>query len=131
MNIHNMVYKGTALGPPLRNIFYAYAAVAVNLLGFLEIIFADNSNCFKDLVIHIPNTTLHAQMRLCQEGLHKWGKANHVSFDPTKESQHILALSGGENRNFRLFGIPFDHADEGCYRENGHGRRFGNRIHNA
>ena len=49
-------------------------------------------------------------MRLCQGELHKWGKANQVSFDPTNESKHILALSGGEGRNFKLLGVPFDHA---------------------
>ena len=47
MHIHNMVYQGTVLGPPLWNIFYADAAVAVNLLGFLEIIFADDFNAWQ------------------------------------------------------------------------------------
>ena len=37
-------------------------------------------------------------------------KANQVSFDPTQESQHILALSGGEVRNFQFLGVPFDYA---------------------
>ena len=84
MNIHNMVYQGTVLGPPLWNIFYADAAVAVNLLGFLEIIFADDLNCFKDFGIHAPNLKLHAEIRRCQGKLHKFGKANHVSFDLAK-----------------------------------------------
>ena len=100
MNIHNMVYQSTVPGQPLLNIFYGDSAVAVNLLGFLEIIFADDLNCFKNFGIHIPNTSLQAEMRLCQRELHKWGKANQVSFDPTTESQHILELSGGEGRNF-------------------------------
>ena len=42
--------------------------------------------------------------------MHKWGKTNQVSFDPAKESKHILALNGGEGQNFRLLGVPFDHA---------------------
>ena len=42
--------------------------------------------------------------------MHKWGKANQVSFDPAKESKHILALNGGEGVNFRLLGVPFDNA---------------------
>ena len=49
-------------------------------------------------------------MRRCQLELHKWGNANQVSFDPAKESKHILALHGGEGYNFRLLGVPFDHA---------------------
>ena len=110
MNINNMVYQGTVLGPPLWNVFYADAAVAVNMLEFLEIVFADDLNCFKDFGLHIPNETLHAEMDRCQSELHKWGKANQVSFDPAKESQHILALNGGEGINFKLLGIPFDNA---------------------
>jgi len=86
MNINNMVYQGTVLGPPLWNVFYADAAVAVNSVEFLEIVFADDLNCFKDFGLHIPHETLHAEMDRCQSELHKWGKANQVSFDPAKES---------------------------------------------
>ena len=66
MMIHNMVYQGAVLGPPLWNIYYAYAAVAVNLHGILEIIFADDLNCYKDFGLSIANSELQAQMRQCQ-----------------------------------------------------------------
>ena len=105
-----MVYKETVLGPPLWNIYYADAAIAVKVHGFLEIVFADDLNCFKDFGIHISNSELHEEMRRCQQELHKWGRANQVSFDPSKESMHVLALNGGEGPNFRLLGVPFDHA---------------------
>ena len=110
MNIHNMVYQGTVLGPPLWNVYYADAAIVVNLLGFMEIVFADDLNCFKDFGLSEANKTLHAEMHQCQRELHKWGRANQVSFDPSKESTHILALNGGEGCNFKLLGVPFDHA---------------------
>ena len=105
-----MVYQGTVLGPPLWNVYYADAALAVNLIGFLEIVFAEDLNCFKNFGLHILNETLRTEMNLCQRELHKWGKANQVSFDPAKESQHILALNGREGQNFKLLGIPFDNA---------------------
>ena len=60
--------------------------------------------------MQIPNETLHAEMDRCQIELHKLGKANQVSFDPAKESQHIPALNGVEGMNLKLFGIPFDKA---------------------
>ena len=110
MKIKNMVYQGTVLGPPLWNIYYADAALAVNLHGFLEIIFADDLNSFKDFGVQTPNSELQAEMDQCQQELHKWGNANQVSFDPAKESKHILALHGGEGANFRLLGVPFDNA---------------------
>ena len=49
MTINNMVYQGAVLGPPLWNVFYADAADAVHVHDFLEVIFADDLNCFKDL----------------------------------------------------------------------------------
>ena len=110
MMIHNMVYQGTVLGPPLWNIYYADAAVAVNLHGFLEIIFAGDLNCFNDFGLHTPNSELHDEMCSCQQELHRWGRANQVSFDPNKESMHVLALHEREGPNFRLLGVPFDNA---------------------
>ena len=62
MNISNMVYQGTVLGPPLWNVYYADAALAVNLIGFLEIVFADDLNCFKDFGLNVANETLHEEM---------------------------------------------------------------------
>ena len=84
MTIQNMVYQGTVLGPPLWNIYYADAAMAVNIIGFLEIVFADDLNCYKDFGIHIPNSELHVEMHYCRSELHRWGKANQVTFDPAK-----------------------------------------------
>ena len=110
IKIHNMVYQGTVLGPPLWNIFYADAVLVVKVHGFLELIFADDLNCFKDFELSTSNSELHTEMRQCQGELHKWGRANQVVFDPSKESMHVLALHGGEGPNFRLLGVPFDHA---------------------
>ena len=71
MNIINMVYQGTVLGPPLWNVFYADAALAVNMIEFFEIVFANDLNCFKDFGLHVPNETLHAKTNRCQSELHK------------------------------------------------------------
>ena len=55
-------------------------------------------------------STLVQGMTRCHQELHKRGKANQVTFDPSQESMHILALHGGQGSNFRLLGVPFDHA---------------------
>ena len=71
MNSSNMVYQGTVLGPPLWNVYYADAALAVNLIGFLEIVFADDLNCFKHFGLNVANATLHEEMLQCQFEFHK------------------------------------------------------------
>ena len=40
----NSVFQGTVLGPPLWNMFYADAALATQLLSFVEVVFADDYN---------------------------------------------------------------------------------------
>ena len=110
MRINNMVYQKTVLGPPLWNAFYSDAAIAVNLYGFLKIIFAYDLNCFKDFGLSVENSTLVQDMERCHEELHKRGRAKQVAFDQSKESMHILALHGSQGSNFRLLGVPFDHA---------------------
>ena len=101
-NMHNMVYQGIVLSQQLWTICDADTAFAVNLVGFLEIIFADDLNCYKDFGIHIPNPSLNAEMRRCQGELHKWGRANQINLDPTNKSQHILRLNAGEGQNCRF-----------------------------
>ena len=44
----------------------------------------------------------------CQEELHKWGEANQVTFDPKKESQHILSRTKPWGEPFDLLGVRFD-----------------------
>ena len=92
------------------NTSYGDAAVAVNLLGSLEVIFANDLKCFQDCRLCIANVDTAQDMRRCQQKLHKYGYANQVNVDTSKESMHILALHGGEGSNFKLFGVPFDHA---------------------
>ena len=110
MRISDMVYQGTVLGLPLWNIFYEDAADAVHLHDFLEVVFADDLNAYKAFAFTTANEALYVDMRNCQREVHKWGKANQVSFDPSKESMHVLALHVGKGPNFRLLGVPFDHA---------------------
>lgn len=47
-------------------------------------------------------------LEMCQHELHKWGAANQVAFDATKESQHVLSLTDPTGDGFKLLGVPFD-----------------------
>ena len=44
----------------------------------------------------------------CQTELHKWCKANQVSFDPAKESVHIMSHAQPHGDPFKLLGVTHD-----------------------
>ena len=54
------------------------------------------------------NDAIKKSLHNCQDELHKWGQANQVSFDPGKESKHVLSLSDPWGNSFNLLGVPFD-----------------------
>ena len=45
--LKDMVYQGTALGPPLWNLFFASSRHAVNAHDFTEVVFADDLNSYR------------------------------------------------------------------------------------
>ncbi len=106
--LKNSVYQGTVLGPPLWNIHYADAQVAVNAEGFSEVIFADDLNCSKDFGSHLTEAQIRQQLGACQNSLHRWGAANRVLFDPGKESFHGIHRGRHFGEEFKILGVLFD-----------------------
>ena len=43
-----------------------------------------------------------------QEELHTWGSANQVTFDPSKESKHILSRNMPSGEDYKFLGVTFD-----------------------
>ena len=106
--LENMVFQGTVWGPMFWNVFYQDAAHAIQSANFVEIIFADDLNAFKKYGSKATNADILKDMDSCQNMLHSWGRANQVTFDPTKESKHILSRSNPHGHSFSLLGIQFD-----------------------
>ena len=77
-------------------------------MEFIGIVFADDLNCTRIFPKATTNAAAFALARLCQSELHKWGGANQVMFDPSKESFHIIHRTRGEGENFTILGIEFD-----------------------
>ena len=59
------VFQGTALGPPLWNIFYTDAVAVVKTFKFLEIVFADDLNCCKPCAARTPMHEIPRQSQRC------------------------------------------------------------------
>ena len=110
MALKDMVFQGTVWGPVLWNVFYQDARKPVRDAGFTEEVYADDLNAYKSFPLSVANSTALKEGKNCQAKLHKWGSANHVSFDPKKESFHVLARAGGEGGNTELLGVNFDTA---------------------
>ena len=108
LQLSDMVFQGTVLGPPLWNVFYEDARIAVDSHNFEEVVYADDFNCFRLFDRGVPNFILLEEARHCQKSLHAWGHANQVCFDPGKEHIGILSMTEPVGDNFKLLGVEFD-----------------------
>ena len=101
----NSVFQGTVLGPPLWNVFYKDAAQSIRRCNFTEVVFADDFNTWCAFNRQIGNDEILSSCRECQALLHAWGRTNSVSFDPGKESFHVLHRMRGVGDDFPLLGL--------------------------
>ena len=104
------VFQGTVFGCPLWNCYYVDASEAVQTTGWLDVVFAGDLNCTKIVPTHLSDEAAMAEAKECQQTLHKWGKANPVSFEQRKESLHLLHRTRGCGGNFVILGVEFDPA---------------------
>ena len=108
MTLKDMVFQGTVLGPQLWNLFFADAAESIKDVHYDEIIYADDLNAFKTFPASTTNEDILTSNAACQESLHSWGRRNRVSFDPGKESSHVICQRGASGGCCKLLGIVFD-----------------------
>ena len=81
MQLRNMVFRGTVLGPTLWNFFLRDPRKAINAEAFREITFADDLNATKDFPNSVDNSDILEDIGWCQAELHEWGTANCVVFE--------------------------------------------------
>jgi len=108
ISLRDMVYQGTVWGPALWNMFFADARTAVRIQEFTETAYADDLNAFRCFDAHTTDEEIFDKCRDCQTELHRWGRANQVDFEPTKESMHILSHARPSGMNFKILGIQVD-----------------------
>ena len=88
--------------------FYADVKDACARAGFEDTIFADDLNAFLEVASVVSNDILLGWAGQCQVEVHAWGVANGVSFEPTKESMHIISRHEPAGDNFDLLGVTYD-----------------------
>ena len=108
IQLENMVFQGTVWGCILWNVFYEDSRRAITETGHNEIIYADDLNAWKVYQQDESNDDILSEARECQQNLHQWGGTNRVSFDPLKESMHVLSFTDPQGALFRILGILYD-----------------------
>ena len=108
MTIANTVFQGTVLGPPLWNLFFNDVSVPAASTGGDPSVFADDLNAFQQFGRQEPNEEIKRTMGVCRDRVHKWGRANRVSFDPAKEHLVVIHPVHGEGEAFKLLGCMMD-----------------------
>ena len=108
MELTNMVYQGTVWGPTLWNLFYEDARLAIELVEFTAMVYADDLNAYKSFKLKAPSEEVLAECQANQRHLHKRGGANEVAFDPGKGSMHIVSHSQPAGGNFKILGVDYD-----------------------
>ena len=104
----NMVFQGIVWGPQLWNAFFCDASVPVRKTGFCEVVYADDLNGYKSFPKKKPNQEVLQEVARCKAELHRWGRANSVTFDSGKESAHVLCKDEPEGEDFKILGVLFD-----------------------
>ena len=108
MNLKDMVFQGTVWGPPLWNSFFGDCVAAIHACGFQVVIYADDCNAFKAFPIGRSNGLILDELRQCQQSLHKWGRANRVTFDAGKEDTMIISTVDPVGGPVKILGVDFD-----------------------
>ena len=93
--LENTVFQGIAFGRPLWNVYYVDASFSVQLLGFTDVVFADDFNCYKSFPAGTSVGDILKECTHSQEELHKCGRANSVRFGSSKESFLVFHLVNG------------------------------------
>ena len=99
MPLKNMVFQGTVVGP-LEPLLRGCPARDPCLRRRFEWFKEFENNASADSI---------AEAKKCQSELHNWSRANLVTFDPAKESVHIVSHAEPRGDSFELLGILLDY----------------------
>ena len=108
MIIDNSVFQGTVLGPPLWNSFFSDVGVPAKSTGGREEKFADDLNVFQEFDQQKPLAEIQNTLQKCRDEVHKWGRTNRVSFDPSKEHLVVLHPVANHGACFKFLGCMVD-----------------------
>ena len=106
----DMVFQGTVLGPCLWNSFFGNIGCSV-VEGRQEAqVFADDLKYTSTFPTETSEHIVFNEFKDIQARAHQWGHHHRVTFDPSKESFHIIHPLFDDESVFRLLGTMIDSA---------------------
>jgi len=106
----NMVFQGTVLGPSLWNSFFSDIGKHVVEGNQEAQIFADDLKVTASYAVHVSPNVIVSDLENVQQRAHDWGRRHRVTFDPSKESFHIIHPLFDDESSFKLLGTLLDSA---------------------
>ena len=77
------------------------------MVHLIPLLFADDLNAFKLFPNAVSNDTILEVLRKGQADCHKWGGANQVEFEASKETFTIISKTDSYGPGFKLLGVFF------------------------
>ena len=108
MTVFFFLDQGTVLGPPLWNCYFGDVQSVVREAELTETLFADDLNCYTAFPTTTASDEVKRKLQGCQTAVHRWGKANQVEFDSSKEGFYVLHRLNPTGENFRMLGVLWD-----------------------
>ena len=65
--LENSIYQGTVWGPPLWNCFYEDSRRAIRDADFIEVVFVDDLNCYKECEKMVEDGVIMDELKKCQK----------------------------------------------------------------
>ena len=112
--LSDMVFQGTVLGPTLWNAFCADIPESVAGSHQKVQFFDDDLNASVTRPMHMSDDLIQSELVGIQARAHIWGQRNRVTFDPSKESFHVIHPLCDDESEFNLLGVLMDSALSTC-----------------
>ena len=100
----HMNYQGIVLGPILRNGFFVDVVSAAVTENKMAKVFADDLSVQAHVKDNVSNAILLETLNDARDRTHTWGEWNRVTFDPAKESMHVIHPLHGDGSEFKCLG---------------------------
>ena len=108
IELTDMVFQGTVLGPSLWNCFFADITEDLNQGTHVTHLFADDLTVSAQYPQACSNDVIRHDLQEIQDRAHAWGQRYRVTFAPSKEHVFVIHPRHGDEDTFKMLGVLLD-----------------------